>query len=38
MKYLSADVMMFDPSHPDALENFSVPASPLSTNVKPPGN
>jgi lysophospholipase L1-like esterase len=38
IKYLSADGMTFDPSHPDALEYFSVPASPLSTNVKPPGN
>jgi lysophospholipase L1-like esterase len=38
VKYLVEDVPSFDPSHPDALETFSVPASPMSTNVKPPGN
>lgn len=38
MKYLSADALPFDPNHPDALENFSVPASPLSTDIKPLGN
>jgi lysophospholipase L1-like esterase len=38
VKYLSVDATPFDPGHPDALENFSVPASPLSTNIKPLGN
>lgn len=38
MKYLTADVQAFDPSRPDAIENFNIPASPLSTSVKPLGN
>jgi len=38
VKYLLTDVPPFNPSHPDALETFGVPASPLSTNVKPLGN
>ena len=38
VKYLSADALPFDPKHPDALETFGVPASPLSTNIKPLGN
>lgn len=38
VKYLSADAQVFDPGRPDALEAFDVPASPLSTNIKPLGN
>jgi lysophospholipase L1-like esterase len=37
-KLLVDDVPPFDPSHPDPLESFGVPASPLSTAVKPDGN
>ncbi len=32
------DVPRFDPSRPDPLEGFSVPASPSATNVKPLGS
>jgi lysophospholipase L1-like esterase len=38
VKYLAADVPAFDPNHPDALESFNVPASPVSTSIKPLGN
>lgn len=38
VKYLSKDVQTFDPSHPDPLESFRVPPSPLSTDVKPLGS
>jgi len=37
-KFLVNDVPPFDPSHPDPLESFGVPASPLSTAIKPDGN
>ena len=37
-KYLVTDVPRFDPSHPDPFESFSVPASPLVSDVKPLGN
>jgi lysophospholipase L1-like esterase len=38
VKYLVTDVPRFDPGHPDALENFKVPPSPLATETKPPGS
>jgi lysophospholipase L1-like esterase len=37
-KYLAKDVTAFDPSRPDPPENFKIPASPLRSGVKPPGN
>jgi lysophospholipase L1-like esterase len=37
-KFLVDDVPHFDPSHPDPLESFGVPASPLSAAIKPDGN
>lgn len=37
-KYLKKDLPPFDPSRPDAPESFSIPASPLATDVKPLGN
>jgi lysophospholipase L1-like esterase len=37
-KYLMRDVPPFDPSHPDPIDSFRVPASPLSTKVKPLGS
>jgi lysophospholipase L1-like esterase len=36
-KYLVTDVPPFDPSHPDSLQTFAVPPSPLGTEVKPLG-
>ena len=37
-KYLLNDTAPFDPAHPDAVESFNLPASPLSTNTKPLGS
>jgi lysophospholipase L1-like esterase len=37
-KYLSPDVLPFDPAKPDPLETFNLPASPLASNLKPDGN
>lgn len=37
-KYLLKNTPKFDPSRPDSVEAFAVPASPLVTDVKPPGN
>ncbi|HXM35936.1 MAG TPA: rhamnogalacturonan acetylesterase [Pyrinomonadaceae bacterium] len=37
-KYLLNDTAPFDPAHPDPVETFSIPASPLSTNTKPLGS
>jgi lysophospholipase L1-like esterase len=37
-KFLAKDVAAFDPSRPDPPENFKIPASPLRSEVKPPGN
>ena len=37
-KYLVNDVPSFDPSRPDALESFGLPASPAVTNTKPLGS
>src|SRR5712692_10055388 len=36
-KYLLNDTVPFDPSHPDPVESFNLPASPVSTNTKLPG-
>jgi len=38
VKYLVSDVAPFDPSKPDAMDTFKVPASPQGTKVKPLGN
>ena len=38
VKYLVTDVPRFFPSHPDPFEQFKIPPSPLSTNVKPLGS
>jgi lysophospholipase L1-like esterase len=38
VKFLVDDVPAFDPSRPDPVETFDVPASPQSTTVKPEGN
>ena len=37
-KYLVTEVPRFDPNRPDPFESFTVPASPLMTDVKPLGN
>jgi lysophospholipase L1-like esterase len=37
-KFLLREASPFDPGHPDPLESFAVPPSPLSTQVKPLGN
>ena len=37
-KFLVDDVPAFDPSRPDPVETFSMPASPDSTPAKPEGN
>lgn len=37
-KQLAEDVPPFDPSHPDPIGSFAVPASPQATTVKPEGN
>ena len=38
MQYLVTDVAVFDPSHPDSMETFRLPASPRTTKIKPPGS
>jgi lysophospholipase L1-like esterase len=38
MRYLLPDLAVFDPSHPDAIDNFKLPASPQRTQIKPPGS
>jgi lysophospholipase L1-like esterase len=38
IKYLLRDVPHFDPAHPDPIESFRVPASPLSAKAKPAGS
>jgi lysophospholipase L1-like esterase len=38
VKYLVTDVPRFDPKHPDPIEGFSVPPSPLLTAAKPLGS
>ncbi len=37
-KYLEKGAGPFDPSHPDSLESFRIPASPLVTEAKPLGS
>jgi lysophospholipase L1-like esterase len=37
-KYLVDDIHPFDPSKPDPVEKFDIPASPQSTREKPEGN
>jgi lysophospholipase L1-like esterase len=37
-KFLVTDVSKFDPAHPDPIASFSIPVSPLNTDVKPLGN
>ncbi len=38
VKYLEKGAGPFDPSHPDSLESFKIPASPLVTEAKPLGS
>ena len=38
MKYLVTDLGAFDPSHPDSMDAFRLPASPQRTQIKPPGS
>jgi len=38
VKFLVTDVSKFDPAHPDPIASFSIPVSPLNTDVKPLGN
>lgn len=37
-KYLKKDLPSFDPAHPDAFENFHIPASSFIATTKPDGN
>jgi lysophospholipase L1-like esterase len=37
-KYLRKNLDSFDPEHPDAFENFHIPASSFIASVKPDGN
>jgi lysophospholipase L1-like esterase len=37
-KYIASDVGAFDPSHPDPLATFAIPAEPRGTVQKPYGN
>jgi len=37
-KYVVSGISSFDPKHPDPLASFSIPASPIATDVKPLGN
>jgi lysophospholipase L1-like esterase len=37
-KHLAADHAPFDPTRPDELANFHIPASPMRNSVKPEGN
>jgi lysophospholipase L1-like esterase len=37
-RFLAEDVAPFDPAHPDPVEKFAVPASPLASQEKPDGN
>ena len=38
IKYLIPDLTAFDPSHPDSMDSFKLPASPQRTQIKPPSN
>jgi hypothetical protein len=37
-RFISDDWKDFDPAHPDAIESFSIPASPASSTTRPLGN
>ncbi len=37
-KYIVDDYKRFDPAHPDLVDSFSIPASPMGTPQKPEGN
>lgn len=37
-KYIADDFTGFDPAHPDSVETFHIPASPMSSAIKPEGN
>ncbi|MEP6673611.1 MAG: rhamnogalacturonan acetylesterase [Ferruginibacter sp.] len=37
-KFLKNDIPVFNPAHPDKIENWYWPASPLTASVKPDGN
>jgi lysophospholipase L1-like esterase len=37
-KFLTDDALPFDPAHPDPIDAFNVPASPLASSEKPEGN
>ncbi len=37
-KFLATDIGQFDPSHPDPIDSFVLPASMKSNSVKPLGN
>jgi hypothetical protein len=37
-QYIVDDFHGFDPAHPDPVEKFDVPPSPLSTTERPRGN
>ena len=37
-KFIADDFPRFDPAHPDSVETFDVPPSPLVTEQKPLGN
>ncbi len=37
-RYLASDVGAFDPAHPDPVESFRIPASPMRDPAKPEGN
>jgi lysophospholipase L1-like esterase len=36
--FIVEDVPMFDPAHPDSLDEFNIPASPGQSDAKPEGN
>jgi lysophospholipase L1-like esterase len=38
VKFLARDAARFDPAHPDPIDSFRVPASPVRTTVKPLGS
>jgi lysophospholipase L1-like esterase len=38
VKYLVTGLETFDPSHPDPMDSFKLPASPQRTQIKPPGS
>ena len=37
-KFLTPNITAFDPSHPDPIDSFVLPASPKANSVKPLGN